>query len=302
MPLPTSLVSVKSLARRVYNRFRFAAVKCGVQIARWFSVKKSLQIYLTVSDLSKTNGGGAQLHARASCLALSDALGCKFTNTPLEVVDHAPSDQSDWTMRWNSLMNFDAISSPRLPGQSFEQRSLGSLIWRVILSRNFEVIAVNLVNPTLFTDADPSSWQKVSSKLKSVLRAPGSLSHHDEVCGHYRLWQPKDVGDQAIRSSALLPVIKALGELANQFPQSQITLFVSPDASFDSSAVPRTISIDTSDAPEAFWRMCNAKALVIGKSSLSFLAGILCEGEVYCPEFWHTPKPGWRLLNLVETH
>ena len=49
---------------------------------------------------------------------------------------------------------------------------------------------------------------------------------------------------------------------------------------------------------DAIKLMASADFLIIGKSSLSFVGGLLNrKGQVYSPEdFWHRPLKGWRSL------
>ena len=51
---------------------------------------------------------------------------------------------------------------------------------------------------------------------------------------------------------------------------------------------------------EIFTSLVLADVLVTGSSSMSYTAGILCDGVVYYTPFWHPPLPHWMPLALLE--
>ena len=49
---------------------------------------------------------------------------------------------------------------------------------------------------------------------------------------------------------------------------------------------------------EAIAILRNSEHLIMSRSSLSFVAGVLCAGHVYHPaSFWHNPLPQWQVIN-----
>jgi hypothetical protein len=51
------------------------------------------------------------------------------------------------------------------------------------------------------------------------------------------------------------------------------------------------------DIIETFKGLVSAEALVTSPSSLSYVAGLLSDGEVYYKKFWHNPKKEWIVCN-----
>lgn len=56
------------------------------------------------------------------------------------------------------------------------------------------------------------------------------------------------------------------------------------------------------DPIDAFLRMVQSDILVMSKSSLSSVAALYCDGEIYSPpNFWHRPLSGWKVDKIKQT-
>lgn len=52
------------------------------------------------------------------------------------------------------------------------------------------------------------------------------------------------------------------------------------------------------DIIESFIGMVSAEILVTSPSSLSYVAALISDGEIYYKPFWHNPRRGWNICNL----
>jgi hypothetical protein len=205
-------------------------------------------------------------------------------------VDHG--EGGDWVDRWNNLVDF-RFQSALPPSVTWEGGTVLSVLsspWRQKGSTNY----ISVSNPHFFTDACPEFVNSIRPKLRSrFVPTPDCSIDEIDVAIHLRLYQPKDVQFTSSRLSNLSEVISKL----NLLPvMKTVTVFVSPNALDSLSDLPKGFEVSSEDALVSITRMSQAKTLVIGRSSMSYLAGLVSSGEVWCPKFWHPPMADWKKL------
>ena len=250
---------------------------------------KDISLSFTYDTCFDTDGGGAQLHNRIATWAFAEVVGAKFLNTPMRKVDHGSDEH--WVTRWNRLIRF----SPAIKSESTSDKSSMTVLDILLASwsgqRDF---IINVKNPHFFTDAFPEAIHAIRPQLRVIFHS--ALTNSSWSCDfgiHLRLYQPKDVGFTSSRLSRLDQIISKLGLSENS---KSVVLFTSPDAEQNMSDFPAHFSICSEGALETISKMVLAKNLVIGKSSMSYVAGLISNQTVWCPEFWHPPMPDWKKL------
>lgn len=243
----------------------------------------------TYDTCLETDGGGAQLHSRIATWAFARAVGARFLNTPMRKVDHGTDEQ--WVSRWNQLIKFQPETKIESPSTEASMTVLGVLLanWKPK-----KILNINVKNPHYFTDAFPEAIQDIRSDLRELFQS--ATPNSDWTCDfgiHLRLLQPKDVDFTSSRLSSLEQIVSKLDLLESS---KEVVVFASPVAERNLPDVPEHFSFCTDDALTTISKMVLAKNLVIGKSSMSYVAGLLSEQTVWYPEFWHPPMPDWKRL------
>lgn len=250
---------------------------------------RGISLSLTYDTCFDTDGGGAQLHSRIATWAFAEAVGARFLNTQMKKVDHGSDEH--WVPRWNQLIRFRPEINP-----SFTTTGASMTVLEILFSswNRLEGFTINVKNPHFYTDVFPEAIEAIRSQLREVFQSATTNSSWSCDFGiHLRLYQPKDVEFTSSRLSRLDQIISKLGLHDNS---KSVVLFTSPDAQHNMSDVPEHFSFCSEDALETISKMVLAKNLVIGKSSMSYVAGLISDQTVWCPEFWHPPMPDWKKL------
>ena len=243
----------------------------------------------TYDTCFETDGGGAQLHSRIATWAFARRVGATFINTPMRIVDHGTDEH--WVNRWNQLIQFQP--EKRI---EFSKTEASMTVWEILLAnwKQPKIHNINVENPHYFTDAFPESIQDIRSDLRELFQSATPNSNWTCDFGiHLRLLQPKDVDFTSNRLSSLEQIVSQL----DLFDSSrEVVVFASPVAQQTLSSVPAHFTLCTDDALITISKMVRARNLVIGKSSMSYVAGLLSKQTVWYPEFWHPPMPDWKRL------
>jgi hypothetical protein len=278
---------------REYRRYRVFVRRLILSTALiLFSLRahrRSFRLSFTYDTSFDTDGGGAQLHSRIATWAFAEAVGARFLNTPMRKVDHGSDEH--WVPRWNRLIAFRETVKPDLTSTCLSMTVLGVLLtpWP-----KGKALTINLKNPHFFTDAFPEVVHAIRPQLRDVYQT--ATTNMDWTCDfgiHLRLYQPKDV---EFTSSRLSRLDKVIAKLGLHEKSKSVVLFSSPDAEKNFSDVPEHFSFCSEDALETISKMVLVRNLVIGKSSMSYVAGLISEQTVWYPEFWHPPMPDWKRL------
>ena len=288
---------MRRLIRVVRIKFRRLALMVLLFQFALLRELRNLNYEFTYATAFERDGGGAQLHSRVSTWAFAVASGATFNNTQIVKVDHGDSSE-DWVGLWNDLIAFPTNRNTLLEGgfTSPPSRSVVSALldpWRV--SRR-GLVSINIRNPHYFADAFPEVTQDLRPALRRVF---AHLSNTEvgwtapDVGIHLRVQQPTDTSHDDSRLSNLPRIIEALGlEVASK----SVLVFVSPTGVIDQSGIPAHFKFCFDDAPTAIRKMVTVRNLVVGKSSMSYLAGLISEQVVWCQDFWHPVMANWRRL------
>lgn len=261
---------------------------------RGVNALRKVSYVFTYSTSFEKDGGGAQLHNRIATWAFSNAVGAEFHNSPMVKVWHGEGNPELWIRRWNDLFSFPKVERNFAAEEVAELRVLRILLnpWR---GRGGRPIQVNVKNPHYFTDVFPSSVHAIRPRIRTAFSLPAGIQMNwtQDVGLHLRVSQPTDTSPVQDRVSDLKVIIR---RLALQDSSKRVIVFASPSSSELPSAMLQNFELSTDDAPTAFGKMTKVKELVVGKSSMSYVAGLVSENKVWCPEFWHPPMPDWETL------
>lgn len=252
------------------------------------NLRRSNRPKITCITQSLTEGGGSQLHKRISTWAFAASFELDYLHSPLTSVDHSEGD--NWLEQWNSLLDFERALEICPPLTFPRTISASRLVWKLLLSREMDTIWV-IENPHFFSDVFPEAIHRLRPKLREIFDRKSPVPTA-AVGVHLRLLQPRDVEFTESRHSNATRIFEFLGSLG--FRGEEISIFVSPSSRLESVQLPRGVQVCTDGAIETFSQMVSCKHLIIGKSSLSYVSGLLNNNVVFYEEFWHPGMPDWK--------
>lgn len=254
----------------------------------------------TLITCQRDDGGGAQIHGRLSAYAFSKYFQIGFVNSPILGAHFA--DGPDWDKRWNEMIGFPSLEqdSEKLgfpASERFVRNGVGVALY--MLGKSFKRDAqptTLIVQETHdWTDATPKFLESLNLAFQEILRSPVG-SRAGGIVIHVR---GGDDSTASIRKVEPSETELLCLSLLNKFPNLPLTIYSNAPVRL-SAAVSSLCKIDLDSTPFfAIGHMKNADVLVVAKSSMSYVAGLACEGIVYAPEFWHPRLPSWTNLKSL---
>lgn len=250
----------------------------------------------TVTCLGKNDGGGAQVHAVLSVAAFCQFFGVTFRHTPLGRISHVRSDGSDlsrdYSPYWEEQLDRFGFVEQSEEAEPLEGplALLGLILRGKSRNRHFSLLHAHTVTnliPEAFLSVKPIHQTKVHSTKTSL------------VCAvHVRRGDVSQSGAEAFRYSSNAEVHAAISYVRRICPNERIKFrIVTQDKVLaDDELFQNCTVVGTGDPTEAFDELVSADLLVVAKSSFSYVAGLLSQGHVFCPRFWHPPIPTWTVL------
>lgn len=277
-----------SVAVKRLRRFRLWVIR------RLGATPKKLRLGIEASG----DGGGAQLHSAVATFAFARSKGCEYLHLPLTSVEHAVSPVSAWVQRWNSVLIFPSIADGRVPVLSLDSKmaAIRAFFWYqefvVLCSRDFR----------RFANSNPRVYEHLRQEIRSMYRPDSTRETRQTqtivMSVHVRRGDVARTGKNSFRFTPNDEVRNSVLRVLNLLPQvPQITIYSNSSAEDMHDFVVEGWTVETEiDAISTFNRLVDSHELVLGKSSFSFLAGILTDGRVWYENFWHPPLPSWQRL------
>jgi len=253
----------------------------------------------------KTDGGGAQVHAVISALALARATGLTYYHSPFSSIAHAEGDEAEWVKRWEDFFRLGEGERMLAPEDEARCVKLKDFIKAPAMWRGRDVI-VEAEHFTGFTDANvdalavslPDIRRKYARSDKSGLtlhRDTGRLTMNVHVRrGDVSADHPQH-SNRFTADETVLETIRTVREAAeaegaalavNIWSQGKRTDF----AAYEAAGC--KLFLDT-DIFETIYNLTQSDVLLMAKSSLSYVAALLNEGICLYEDFWHSPLPNW---------
>ena len=263
-----------------------------------------------VTCRGKTDGGGAQVHAVISALAIARATRLTYFHSPFSSIAHAEGDEAEWADKWEAFFNLGQnerrLGANNVPRCVSIKRFLKSpSLWRG------ESLIIEAEHFTGYTDANvealkavlPDIRRKYGSTDKSgfmLHRLIGTLTMNVHVRrGDVSVDHPSH-SDRFTHDEDILGIIRMVRKAAaseglsvtvNIWSQGQHTDFAAYEAE------DCHLYLDA-DIFETFHNLSQSDILLMAKSSLSYVAALLCDGICLYEEFWHAPLPEWIQFDL----
>jgi hypothetical protein len=261
-----------------------------------FSLDRKRSLSSTIQFSGRSDGVGAQAHSQFSIAAYAYLRGMHWIPRPLCNVAHNEASEPDWDEQWNDFFNFPRQQTKEPP--CLPIKKIQRLIWLKsnthYCSHKAHAIvdlfpeSYRAVMPGIRANYDKSPREKNSLFTSSGIKVAVHLRRGDATNMAGRC---SSIEDNAKRLASILPRLKA------QNPEVEILVLSQGEKEefrpmLDLGA---TLTLNE-DVFDSFHSMVIADVLFTAKSSFSYTAALLNQGQVFYEPFWHPPLPQWYLL------
>lgn len=265
------------------------------------NIEAKQNCYVTIETIS--DGFGSQYQSLLSAIAIADYLGIEFVYTPVQGIAHNYNNDHKFVQK---LIDFTGI-------RSFYK---DVRVAAGLTKKNVSVLSqigkksgiLYLINSSkIIVDNDTNILLRAKGLLRKIYFSTSkpNLKSFDEglfnVAVHIRR---KNVVDDR---ESLLPddyYFKVIDFILEKHPNARFHIYSQQNKDVCDVDSIYSTSLDVykkyncifhldESVEETFHGMVMADALVTCDSSLSYVAAILSEGEIYYHKFWHKPLPGW---------
>jgi hypothetical protein len=257
---------------------------------------------LAITCAGKTDGGGAQWHALLSVIAFSRFYRIPYRHTLLASVEHGPLSPHSWLSEWNYLFDlsqFGIESAPINPDPLPCSGPLDCLRMR-FFGTGFPHRLVRLEHAHAFTNLYPHTLAALRPTLRQSYRpksesASPPLALDQALIVHVRRGDVSADGPHRNRYTSAVAIEARCLEILNRFTHLKSVLLLSPTPDLDLIELANRgflLDCDHDVFTHFHWMSC-AAALLMARSSLSYLAGMLNPNLVFYDQFEHPPLSGW---------
>lgn len=288
---------IKQSVRKQHQYYQYLRIRRLVQ-----EIHSSTLHSWSVTCQGKSDGGGAQWHACFSVMALAHHLGLTYHHSPFLQIEHGPIDSKAWIASWNGLFQL----GPPLEVDNLHRISCASpldLAQRILNQPPSSGALFVLEHAHGLTNRQPQLMASLRPFLRQayrpspVLPLPPSPLHKTLVV-HVRRGDVQVDGNHCHRFTSSVSIAATCRQVLARHPHLQQVLLLSASPDADLLALCRNgFLLDSKhDVFTHLHWMSQAGCLVIAKSSLSYLGGLLNPYFVFAEHFEHPPLPDWTVL------
>lgn len=256
---------------------------------------------LNITHFQTGDGGGAQLQAAIATYVFARSRALDYVKFGFDRIEHG-SGCGDWESKWDALLRFPCIAGPNQTAYCIDTRkgiARAFFLFRsndVFSSRGFRRAADE--NPELFHRYRKEILEMWATGLGGELSKgesdQGVLTVHirrgdvNSSQYPYRFTENKKILENVKIVRSVTRVTRVI-----------VVTDGLPEELGDLRSYGWEILEDLG-ALEALATLVSASNLLMAKSSFSYVAGILCQGNVFYERFWHPPLASWVALDEVE--
>lgn len=251
-----------------------------------------------ISRLHPGDGGGAQLQGILATYVFCRAKGFEYLHSPIKRVEHGAGES--WVSSWEGLFTWDTNYSgaERVLRLDNFWDSL-RIVFSFSLKDAFSSKAIRS-----YADSQPMAYQLRTTDIRSRFQRSHLLSEdsrahlESSVVVHLRRGDV-DEGELWWRFTPTSEVWKIVEFAKERFRKNAVTCFTNANMEEAKELESLGWNVDNYSSPfDVLTVISHAKVFVMAKSSFSYLAAILCEGQVIYEPFWHPPLPEWIVADL----
>jgi hypothetical protein len=254
-----------------------------------------------VTCTGKTDGGGAQVHAVCSTLAYAHHFGISYVHSPFKRIKHNANTDPEQTARWERSFSLGygekQIDDLNLAKMEVVPLTEATRLWKIAPFTRTLLVAKHC---HWFTDTMPRAYEAIRLRLIEKYRRTGNVAPRRgvalTVAVHVRrgdvtqFKMPKRFTSDEVIVRQLEQIKTAIGARAHEMH------LYSEGATADFEIFRdryKVILHLNEDIFQTLDEMINADVLVMAKSSLSYVAGLISNGIKIYSRFAHTPLSDW---------
>jgi hypothetical protein len=234
-------------------------------------------------------------------MTFCDYFGFQYHHSQIEELQ--PIDSPELRKRWNQLIHVDQEKILLLPHNRAEATSLAKLLMIIFFSQfRGQPVTISVPHSHFFSDYYPHHIEATISNFKLRYANPDNLTGEHvgdlpTLAVHIRRGHMLQ-SDESVRLTPSSQVLLMVEHLNRLFGPLRVTVYSAfPDEELESK-LPRGASLNfTADEFEVIHNLVNANYLLIAKSSMSYVAAIMCKGTVFYEPFWHPPLSAWKPIS-----
>ncbi len=244
---------------------------------------------LGITCAGRTDGGGAQVHAVMSAILFSRMAGIAYFHSPFTSVRHGDHPEV-FAARWEAAFNLGQ-GAPGVPDGvpiiSAETFSGGySGVPAVVAQGHFHG----------FAERNPDLYGQLADEFRDRLALPLRSFEAPTIAVHVRRGDVVGETAHAPRLTDNATILRNIKRVQRDHPRHRVVIF-SQGVESDFGPLADICAFElNSDVLETISALIAADCLIMAKSSLSYVAGLLSKGSVYYEPFWHGPLSSWRVL------
>jgi hypothetical protein len=279
---------ISNFLKRSFRRLLFLYYKVKLKI------KKSNN-YITCEG--KKDGGGAQIHAVLSTQMFAKQFNIKYAHTPFKKIEHKPKSmpELEWMNSWECFFNLGKgyEEAKQINAKKIKTTSLFKALKYISLKEKYIVVVPHCHR---YADMYPqkyiSFFEKYKPKDKIKLKNKNKLY----VAVHIRRGDVSEKERKRYTSSK--KILKTISLIKRKYPNKELETTIYSNDFYENLVEDfQDYKIDVdSNVFDVLSNLSNADILIMGKSSLSYIAGLYSKGEVYYEPFWHSPLPNWHII------
>jgi hypothetical protein len=239
-------------------------------------------------------------------MAFSRFFGFTYFHTDIESL--LPINSAELRGKWNSLIISDLEPAKQNPSIRPKPSSLSVFLLKLFVGQftsNPLVLSVNHCHA--FTDFFPQHIEALICDGKLKYADPKKMEVNESkdlpsLAIHLRRGHMLP-SDESMRLTTNQMVLDILNGLTSQYGPVTTTIYSAlPDTELESMLPSGVILNSSADEFEVLHNLITADYMVMAKSSMSYVAGIFCQGLVFYEPFWHPPLSSWKKLPTKSSH
>ena len=230
------------------------------------------------------DGFGAQYQRRIQTYIYCNMNNLNFAYNPLRIVEHNYDNDNNYNDKLENLMNLKDNITNINDNINYESLNYG-LIVMPFFEKNIDICCksehMNFIKECFWKNKNKNFFNNNKFNVAIHIRR---ANHADKGLA----------GDRATTPNSYY--LNIMNNIRNKHKDKDILFHIYSQGNirnFIDLANDNVMFYINYDIIETFKGLVSAEALVTSPSSLSYVAGLISNGEIYYKKFWHNPKSSW---------
>jgi len=256
-----------------------------------------MSLYLTYDIYP--DGFGAQYQRVIGIYCLAKYYNIKYLHTPIQSIAHLPTDYWKKINDHFGLSIFEAGKNG-IPENFEETLTINTPSIEDLQIKTNKDTVMKITLPYHILDNDPEIYDRSMDELRQLkqkLPLPEYSKDTTNIAIHMRRGDvSKDVNSDRYTDNAYY--VKLIDILKQKYDHCNIFIFTQGSEDLDEFKEMENVKImNDLDILETFEYLCNADVFIMAKSSLSYLAALYNNNDVYIQPFWHSKLARWKNID-----